>query len=155
MDSTKHLDTLSRRDKFYIHRCRIYLQVETVSDIATADGTKIHDAWRNPETNKSSHSTIQRPRQAAPFKVAWRVWSKFLDSFSTTSGSLSTSLEAWTTLNKTRQHLAYFHHEQQTIWSLRDERWHQYQLIQKRRTFWIFNPEITDTAAGSHTSCAD
>jgi hypothetical protein len=143
MDS-KHLDKLTRRDKFYIHRCRIYLQVETISDIATADGTRIHDAWRTPDPNKPSYSISRWPRQAAPFKAAWRVWSKFLDSFCTTSGLLSEALGAWRTLNKTRQHLAYFHHEQQNIWLLKDERWHQHQMIRKHRTYWIFDPETTD-----------
>jgi hypothetical protein len=142
MDS-EDLDKLSRREKFYIHRCRLYLQVKTVSDIATADSTRIHDAWRNPGTDKPSHSTTRWPRQAAPFEMAWRVWSRFLDSFCSTSGSLLTPLGEWTTQNKTRQHRAHFHHEQQTLWLLRDGRWHQHQLITKHRTFWIFNPEIT------------
>jgi hypothetical protein len=56
---------------------------------------------------------------------------------------LITTLGEWTTQNKTRQQRAFFHHEQQTLWLLREGRWHQHQLIAKHRTFWIFNPEIT------------
>jgi hypothetical protein len=68
MDS-KCIDTLSRREQFYIHCCRINLQVETLSDIATADGTKIHDTWRYQVTNKPSRSILRWPRQAAPLKA--------------------------------------------------------------------------------------
>jgi hypothetical protein len=49
------------REKIYIHRCRLHLQVETVSDIATALGTHIHKAWFTQSEEKPSISLIRWP----------------------------------------------------------------------------------------------
>jgi hypothetical protein len=57
MDAT-HIDQVPRRDKIYIHRCRIYLQVATMSDIASSDGTRINKAWYEPDSIKPSCSTV-------------------------------------------------------------------------------------------------
>jgi hypothetical protein len=124
MDS-QYINTLSRRDQLYVHRCRIYLQIETLSDIATADGTKIHDAWKQQEPDKPSRSLLRWPRQAAPLKTAWQIWSKFLDSFGNATGHLKTPLGEWTQPNKFRQHSNYYYHEQQTLWTFQNEMWHR------------------------------
>jgi hypothetical protein len=144
MDS-QYINTLSRRDQLYVHRCRIYLQIETLSDIATADGTKIHDAWKQQEPDKPSRSLLRWPRQAAPLKTAWQIWSKFLDSFGNATGHLKTPLGEWTQPNKFRQHSNYYYHEQQTLWTFQNEMWHRRQLICKHRTFWTFESTATET----------
>jgi hypothetical protein len=57
MDAT-YIEQVPQRDKIYIHRCRIYLQIETVSGIATSDGSQIHKAWYQPDSIKPSKSTV-------------------------------------------------------------------------------------------------
>jgi hypothetical protein len=57
----QQLNEFSIREKIYIHRCRLHLQVETVSDIATATGTHIHKAWFSQSEDKPSTSLIRWP----------------------------------------------------------------------------------------------
>jgi hypothetical protein len=106
MDST-YLNNITKRERIYIHRCRIYLQVTTMSDITTADGTQIHNAWKNPDTQKPSWSTLKWPKQNKPNQTAWTAWEKFLRSFETTQGKLSKPLGKWTNINKHREYHAY------------------------------------------------
>jgi hypothetical protein len=53
MDSA-YLETITRKERIYIHQCRLYLQVATVSDIATAAGHTILESWRSPHSKKPS-----------------------------------------------------------------------------------------------------
>jgi hypothetical protein len=39
------LHSMTRKERILIHRCRIYLQIECLSDISNAAGTKIHSSW--------------------------------------------------------------------------------------------------------------
>jgi hypothetical protein len=80
------LELFSCREKIYIHRCRLYLQVETLSDITTSSGSHIHPAWFHGNTEKPSKSTIRWPRQDSPCHNAWSAWKKFLYAISSTSG---------------------------------------------------------------------
>jgi hypothetical protein len=115
MDS-KYLDSLSQRERIYIHRCRIYLQVETVSDIASATGQTIHPAWISPNTKKPSRSILKWPRQNQPCRIAWLSWEKFLATFTTSSGKLRKPLGKWTEINKNRIHEAYLSDNGDTLW---------------------------------------
>jgi hypothetical protein len=55
MDSPR-IEQMTRRDQHYVHRCRLHLQVETLSDIVTSDGLQINETWRNSNTTKPSKS---------------------------------------------------------------------------------------------------
>jgi hypothetical protein len=115
MDS-EYLATITRRERIYIHRCRLYLQVETVSDIATAAGNTIHEAWKSPQSTKPSRSTLNWPRQNNPCKAAWSTWNKFLKSFTLPNGKLKKPLGPWTLRNKQRIHEAYTTERNEILW---------------------------------------
>jgi hypothetical protein len=87
MDSD-YLRQRTRREQIYIHRCRIFLQVETISDIATASGSRIHSSWFQRRAVRPSKSTIKWPKQNCPNEQAWAAWKKFLKSFESSSGKL-------------------------------------------------------------------
>jgi hypothetical protein len=53
MDAPK-LQQMSRKEQILINCCRIYLQVESMSDIASSDGKVIHEAWLNGKSKKPS-----------------------------------------------------------------------------------------------------
>jgi hypothetical protein len=115
MDSP-YLNNITTRERIYIHRCRIYLQVATMSDIATADGTQIHTAWKNPALTKPSWSTLKWPKQNQPNRQAWNAWEKFLRSFETTNGKLSKPLGKWTNINKHREYHTYISNNRDILW---------------------------------------
>jgi hypothetical protein len=56
MDS-EYINDFPIREKIIIHRCRLHLQVETLSDIATASGSHIHKAWMRNLKDKPSTAT--------------------------------------------------------------------------------------------------
>jgi hypothetical protein len=91
-----------------IHRCRIYLQVEVLSDIANSAGDTISESWFEPHSAKTSYSLKKWPKQQDPGKEAWRIWKHHLMvTFMNQSGKLRTVLGKWTRQNESRVHLSY------------------------------------------------
>jgi hypothetical protein len=107
------LESFSRREKIYIHRCRLHLQVETLSDITTASGSHIHPAWFHGNTEKPSKSTLRWPRQDTPCQTAWSAWKKFLYAISSPSGQLKQQLGRWMKPNNYRQYRVYITQDDQ------------------------------------------
>jgi hypothetical protein len=102
-------NTLTRKEQILINRCRIYQQVECISDIATADGSKIHAEWYSNERQRPSRSRKKWPRQGDPGQEAWKIWERFLIRAFTNSsnGFLTTRVGDWTKRPQ-RQHFAYY-----------------------------------------------
>jgi hypothetical protein len=141
------IEKLPRRDQIYIHRCRLHLQVETLSDITTSDGQHINEVWRHANTDKPSVSNVRWPRQNSPQKAVWKVWSKFLDSFCTTKNKLRIQLGNWHTNNPSRTHQAYFVQDQKDLWIQQDNTWNRHEMISQKRSYWLFNPSTSTTTA--------
>jgi hypothetical protein len=76
MDSPS-LREKSYRERMLIHRCRLFLQVETLSDIVDMTGTRILEQWKTDHTPKPSASNKKWPLQANPGKEAWKTWKHF------------------------------------------------------------------------------
>jgi hypothetical protein len=106
MDSA-HLNEFSIREKIYIHRCQLHLQVETLSDISTASGSHIHKAWIQNLKDKPSLATTRWPRQDPPGNMAWAAWKKVLRKISNNDGKLRYSLGRLIQPNSIRQFQAY------------------------------------------------
>jgi Reverse transcriptase (RNA-dependent DNA polymerase) len=76
----------SKTDIRLFNWCRIYLQVEKLSDILTADGKRI----RQQIWNGIQHTKCTRwnwPRQPNPGQKGWKVWKFILQSILTTNTS--------------------------------------------------------------------
>jgi hypothetical protein len=61
-----------------IKRCRLYLQVECLSDIYTADGVGLDPGLQNKPPAFTSTSRIQWPCQGLPGPRSWATWRRFL-----------------------------------------------------------------------------
>ncbi len=81
-----------------INRCRLYLQVECLSDICTADGLGFDPGLKAKPPTVSSQSMIQWPRQELPGKLSWAAWRRFFRSYTPDSSSSQSreALGAWT-----------------------------------------------------------
>ena len=78
-----------------INYCRLFLQAITISDIATATGTRLFDGInRGLDTEWSSTTTWHLTNQAKPSTASWKLWTKALLLFSK-AGSLNTPLLQW------------------------------------------------------------
>jgi hypothetical protein len=74
-----------------INNCRLYLQVNTLADITTPDGTAIHpeayyglqDNQSNPQLWTKTKSTLKWPLQPRPPQTAWRKWQRWIQQLTT------------------------------------------------------------------------
>mmetsp|Transcript_1981 Transcript_1981/g.3051 ORF Transcript_1981/g.3051 Transcript_1981/m.3051 type:complete len:373 (-) Transcript_1981:3129-4247(-) len=82
-----------------INQCRIYHQVMTVTDIATADGATIDSLYTKSRGSNDRVSSLQWPIQNNPSSKAWGLWKRALQ-YLQYKGKLITPLGKW----KTRPH---------------------------------------------------
>ena len=61
-----------------INRCRLYLQVMTLGDIATTDGYQIAHKVREGIIDSNRRSSYKWPCQIRPTKGEWKIWKKAL-----------------------------------------------------------------------------
>jgi hypothetical protein len=127
MDS-RELEKFTIREQIYIHRCRLYLQVETLSDIGTVSGSHIHKSWFSATAEKPSRSVLRWPIQEAPGAMAWMAWKRFLLRLSSPTGKFKTNLGPWIRLNPTRRFQAYINKQDNSLWLQHGNSWttHRY-----------------------------
>jgi hypothetical protein len=76
---TLHLNAYQLR---CINTCRLYLQVLTVSDIATADGKHLLESAVKGQRDCQRRSTLLWPQVPCPPRSFWLQWSNFLEHLS-------------------------------------------------------------------------
>jgi hypothetical protein len=141
MDSPE-LNALSRKERILINRCRIFQQVECVSDIATADGLAINREWLYKQTRHRSTSNKVWPLQGNPGAEAWKIWARFLKrAFTDGSGNLTQQLSRWKSIDH-RTYFAYYY--QQQLWLYwRDNEWSVHSMRHHGRRELFFNRKHT------------
>jgi hypothetical protein len=149
------LSTLSWKEQILINCCRIYLQVECISDICSADGSRILEDWKFANDDPPSHSTKSWPRQGDPGEEAWHIWRSFLEkAFGTTSGRLKLKLGSWINVNRHRIHFAYYHHELKQLWVYEDKNaWMLHEIIKEERRAMTFNTKVFSIKANLKKQC--
>ena len=98
----------------HINAVRLYLTVETLADLATADGTRLRPGVRQGSKQHIPPSTKLFPRQPKQSKDAIRNWNDFITQVVGHTGHrLSPPLGSWTDLTQrrwsavaTRHHIA-------------------------------------------------
>jgi hypothetical protein len=78
-----------------LNRCRIYLNVITVADIVSADGTHILPWVKQGHRHKDRHSTLNWPNQEKPPPKDWKIWTQALSRLETRE-KLTDPLGCWT-----------------------------------------------------------
>ena len=69
---------LTVKDMRVLNRCRLYLQVLTVSDIMTADGKAILPAIKTGQLLDDRPSNLLWPTQGRPSPQEWNIWKQHL-----------------------------------------------------------------------------
>jgi len=85
---------LSQHDLQRLNACRLFLQVITLSDIASADGRYIVPEVKAGSTVRFRESTLTWPTQGRPGPASWRLWRQSL-SYLEERGRLITPLGPW------------------------------------------------------------
>ena len=79
-----------------INRCRLHLQVATLSDVTTADGLALTTQAFNGIYDKHRSHYFKWPIQPRPSETDWKWWKQALTRcFTTFKGTLQQPLGAW------------------------------------------------------------
>jgi hypothetical protein len=130
------LNEKTYKERMLIHRCRLYLQVETLSNITNTLGTRIIEAWMDPDQPKLSYSTKKWPKQQPPGKEAWKIWRKFLNSaYTMTNGLLKQPLGDWIHRNEHHRHRHYDNPAEGILYIVDDNKIAMYrEMLESQRT---------------------
>jgi hypothetical protein len=81
-----------------INRCRVFLQIECLPDVCTADSLTTDPGLQAQPPTVVSQSTIKWPLQAIPGPRSWAVWRQFLNPYTrdSTNNRLRQTLGPWT-----------------------------------------------------------
>ena len=110
------LQSPSKTESIRINRCRIFLQATTVSDITSADGTRITEYAWTPEQKQSitnpRRSKHDWPRQPRPGPKSWKAWKGAIQRHLSKKGkgqTLQIPLGPWTVSpSESRQHWEWY-----------------------------------------------
>jgi hypothetical protein len=80
MDRISNLQTITKSQLKSVHRCRMYLQADSLADIVTSDGTKLAPfmSATAPPNVLARTSSIHFPTQAAPDSKTWKIFVKMV-----------------------------------------------------------------------------
>jgi hypothetical protein len=133
------------RDLQMINNCRLYLQVENISDITNNMGTHILSGIAKGERCGSTSSTLW-PVQARPAKgnKAWELWRKLLAQLCSHGLRLRKPLGLWHNTSG-RKWTEYYDPETHTVSVHRNKVWQHYSITNKRRTSWKLQATTTST----------
>jgi hypothetical protein len=84
-----------------LNRCRVYLQVITLSDTTTACGKYLLPTIKTGTRQATRHSTLQWPTQGSPTKSDWKLWNTILSHLEN-NNRLIQPLGLW--IHPTHQH---------------------------------------------------
>jgi hypothetical protein len=136
---------MSTKEQTLINRCRLFLQVECISDISDSDGRHIAKSWLYKDGRKNSASTKRWPKQSDPGEQAWRIWRNFLiKSLTAETLQLRRPLGAWTHLNQHRQYESYWDEAHLRLLQRKKDHWTAHNLVKedRRRYFFIRQESI-------------
>jgi hypothetical protein len=77
-----------------LNRCRIFLRAITLSDITTADGSRLLLGIKSNRHTQGRRSRLDWPQQDKPSKRDWTLWSEALTNLET-NDKLSQPLGKW------------------------------------------------------------
>jgi len=110
-----------------LNRCRLYLQVVTVSDISSACGKYILPTIKTGNIVPARSSTLRWVTQGKPTKADWSIWARSLAHLEQ-HGRLIQPLGPW--IATTHQRWEYFLHPQtRIVYFRRDNTQHSYTPI--------------------------
>jgi hypothetical protein len=132
-----------------INHCRLFLQAETLSDLCTAQGDRLHPLILSHFSARPlSRPTKFFPIQAKPGLRQWMHFTAFVrKAFCGNSRSfeLSSHLGNWYPGHTCRQWNAYYHPENKQIWiPWNPSTWHVHSIIQERHSvnFQVIDPIV-------------
>jgi hypothetical protein len=121
----------SIEDLSTLNRCRMYLQVNYVSEICTGDGNAISEHAWNGLRFEISHRTDSWPRYQRPYPREWSLWQLFLKKTLVHRGlRLKRPLGKW--LRFTPEWEWYYSPSQECLFQQTEGKWLSFSQVLKR-----------------------
>ena len=128
---------LKKKEVDVLNRVRIYFQVRTVSDIASANGTHINKEWYE-KGQKTSWSKLKWPNIAEPTEGMMKVWRKFLNMLCIEHNMLRNTLGKWIKRDPTREYKMMADNE--AVYVNKGGKLKKHMIIQRERRRITFEP---------------
>jgi hypothetical protein len=80
----------------WLNQCRLYLRVSWLSELCTADGTKIELRAMNKPFTVFGKPLYRYPNQGNPSSIAWSMWASALKRLCRSGNTLTTPVGPWT-----------------------------------------------------------
>jgi hypothetical protein len=80
----------------WLNQCRLYLRVLWLSELCTADGTKIELRAMNKPFTVFGKPLYRYPNQGNPSSIAWSMWASALKRLCRSGNTLTTPVGPWT-----------------------------------------------------------
>ena len=114
--------------------CRKYLQVTTLGDITTADGSMILPSIKAGRKPSHSTSTLHWPQQSSPDALSWKLWRSALRKTFETQGTISQCLRnsQWTSSPPRVFNWKYDTHSHSLFQRLPNGQWQLYRISIRR-----------------------
>jgi hypothetical protein len=146
MDAVQLLQ-FSKRDIISINRCRIFLRVNTASDICNAAGTEINLHVYHCDPSVRRDSFLNWPRQELPGKSAQRIWQQFLRSLCHDSNMrLRVPMGNWFTMERSRLWDGYYIQKRDIVltFDTTNQLLQYNRIIRQRKTWELQEPSSAD-----------
>ena len=147
MDYILHSTKYTQVEKTYLNRCRIFLKVETLSDLVNAAGTHLLSASYFCMEEAILPTTVLWPHQPRPGPKHRSLWQKFLDEWCITpSFTLQQPLGLWTG-DIVLKWNAYYDTTIHTVLIQHTSGWSHYSAFDRQRRHWIVDrtSQVVDT----------
>jgi hypothetical protein len=82
----------------WLNQCRLYLRVSWLSELCTADGTKIELRVMNKPFKVFGKPLYRYPNQGNPSSTAWSTWASALKRLCRSGNTLATPVGPWTSV---------------------------------------------------------
>ena len=110
-----------------INQCRLYHQVVTLSDVATADGETIDSRYLESKRNSDRVSSLRWPNQGKPSPEAWRQWRRAL-LYLQADGKLRYPLGEW--VGRPHQKWSWmFRVDDRRLYFVQGDTWYHYRPL--------------------------
>ena len=127
MEDIVNLNIYSKAEIQHINRCRIYLQVSSLSDIATGDGNNFSYRAYRCEFDGTRLNTYIWPRQPRPGQNARQLWKQALKNAYPQIGDLLIhQLGQWTHRTSRRTWEWFYNHRSQLLYQCQHNIWKVY-----------------------------
>ena len=118
-----------------LNSCRLYLQIQWVSDITSAQGRKVWDSSNIDVLTNRNNPTVNLRRSPYKDQLNWKLWDRYLllSGIMYSNGRLKLDLGSWLPIPNTSRWKWFYSPSLDLVWAKHQHVWLVYSRTSKRR----------------------